>query len=33
MKPRLEGKVHYVKVALEKRGDDWLLILSTHLDN
>lgn len=32
LKPRLAGRVYYVKLSLEKRGDDWLLILSAHLD-
>ena len=32
LKPVLLGQRYYVKLALEKRGDDWLLILSAHLD-
>lgn len=32
LKPRLLGQRYYLKLALEKRHDDWLLILSIHDD-
>jgi hypothetical protein len=32
LKPRLGGQIHYVKMAIEKRDDDWMLILSAHPD-
>jgi hypothetical protein len=32
LKPQLAGHRYYVKLAMEKRGEDWLLILSVHLD-
>jgi hypothetical protein len=32
LKPVLFEKRYYVKLGLERRGDDWLLILSAHLD-